>query len=170
MVVTPTPKAPSFLAPELLQLRVFGFGFSQDGDVRVGVLPDREEVVIRRFCFCHVDLHGIRSTDLKMRECADGLIDDKSAMVEDFLKLGPGFRAPMCCQISFPAQVEPRAQSSFSRPGSGALAMTTFQWFPSLVLAATIVPALAAETHCPGNAASLLLHLVDRHLFIVALA
>ncbi len=32
--------------------------------------------------------------------------------------------------------------------------MTTFQWFSSLVLAATIVPALAAETRCPGNAAS----------------
>jgi hypothetical protein len=48
--------------------------------------------------------------------------------------------------------------------------MTTFQWFASLVLAATIVPALAAETHCPGNAASLPLQLVNRHLFIVALA
>jgi hypothetical protein len=32
--------------------------------------------------------------------------------------------------------------------------MTTFKWFASLVLAATIVPALAAKTHCPGNAAS----------------
>ena len=45
--------------------------------------------------------------------------------------------------------------------------MTTFQWSASLVLAATIVPALAAETHCPGNAASVPLHLVNRHLFIV---
>jgi hypothetical protein len=45
--------------------------------------------------------------------------------------------------------------------------MKTFQWFASLVLAATIVPGLAAETHCPGNVASLPLHLVNRYLFIV---
>ena len=99
-------KAPSFLAPELLQLRVFVFGFSQDGDVRVGVFPEREEVVIGGFCFCHVALHGIRSGNLKMRERADGLIDDNSAMVEDSLKLSLGFRAPMCCQISFPAHID----------------------------------------------------------------
>ena len=48
--------------------------------------------------------------------------------------------------------------------------MKTFQWFAFLVLAATIVPALAAETHCAGNAASLPLHLVNRHLFIVAVS
>ena len=48
--------------------------------------------------------------------------------------------------------------------------MTTFQWFSSLVLATTIVPALVAETHCPGNAASLPLHLVNRHLFILAVS
>jgi hypothetical protein len=29
-----------------LQLRVFCFGLLQDGDVRVGVLPEREEILI----------------------------------------------------------------------------------------------------------------------------
>jgi hypothetical protein len=48
--------------------------------------------------------------------------------------------------------------------------MKSFQWIASLALAATIVPALAAETHCPGNAASLPLHLVNRHLFIIAVS
>jgi hypothetical protein len=33
--------------------------------------------------------------------------------------------------------------------------MTNFKSFASLVFAATIVPALPAETHCPGNVASL---------------
>jgi hypothetical protein len=32
--------------PELVQLGVFGFGFFQDGDVGVGVFPQREEVVV----------------------------------------------------------------------------------------------------------------------------
>ena len=48
--------------------------------------------------------------------------------------------------------------------------MTTFQWFASLVLAATIVPALAAETHCPGNVASVPFRFVDRHRIVLAVS
>jgi hypothetical protein len=45
--------------------------------------------------------------------------------------------------------------------------MESFKWFASLVLAATIVPAIAAETHCPGNVASLPLRFVNRHLIVL---
>ena len=48
--------------------------------------------------------------------------------------------------------------------------MTTFRWFASLVLAATIVPAPAAETHCPGNAASVPFRFVNRHLIVLAVS
>src|SRR3984885_15344213 len=48
--------------------------------------------------------------------------------------------------------------------------MTTFQWLPSLVLTATIVPAGAAETHCPGNAASVPLRLVNRHQIVLSVS
>jgi hypothetical protein len=48
--------------------------------------------------------------------------------------------------------------------------MTSFRWFPSLVLAATIVSALAAETHCPGNAASVPLHFVNRHQIVLSVS
>jgi Aspartyl protease len=48
--------------------------------------------------------------------------------------------------------------------------MATFQWFASLVLAATILPALAAETHCPGNVASVPFRFVDRHRIVVAVS
>jgi hypothetical protein len=48
--------------------------------------------------------------------------------------------------------------------------MTTFQWFASLVLATTIVPAIAAETHCPGNVASLPFRFVNRHLIVLAVS
>lgn len=48
--------------------------------------------------------------------------------------------------------------------------MTSFQWFASLVLAATIVPALAAETHCPGNVASVPFRLVNRHWIVLAVS
>jgi Aspartyl protease len=48
--------------------------------------------------------------------------------------------------------------------------MATFRWFASLVLATTIVPASAAETHCPGNAASVPLRFVNRHQIVLAVS
>jgi hypothetical protein len=41
----------------LLQLRVFGFRFFQDGDVGIGVFPEREEVIVGSQC---PDAGGIR--------------------------------------------------------------------------------------------------------------
>jgi hypothetical protein len=48
--------------------------------------------------------------------------------------------------------------------------MATFQWFASFVLATVIVPALAAETHCPGNVASVPFRFVNRHLIVLAVS
>src|SRR5437867_13336196 len=48
--------------------------------------------------------------------------------------------------------------------------MSTFKWFASLVLAATIVPALPAEPHCPGNVASVPLRLTNSHQRIVGVS
>jgi Aspartyl protease len=48
--------------------------------------------------------------------------------------------------------------------------MATLKWFASLVLAATILPALPAETHCPGNVASVPFRFVDRHRIVVAVS
>ena len=45
--------------------------------------------------------------------------------------------------------------------------MSTFKGFAAFVLAAAIVPALPAEPHCPGNVASVPLHLTNRHHMIV---
>jgi hypothetical protein len=48
--------------------------------------------------------------------------------------------------------------------------MSTFKWFASFVLAATILPALPAEPHCPGNVASVPLHLANSYQMIVAVS
>jgi hypothetical protein len=47
--------------------------------------------------------------------------------------------------------------------------MTSYKWLASLVLA-TMVPTLGAETHCPGNVASLPFRLVNRYQMIVAVS
>jgi Aspartyl protease len=48
--------------------------------------------------------------------------------------------------------------------------MSTFKWFASFLLAATLVPALPAEPHCPGNVASVPLRLTNSHQMIVAVS
>jgi Aspartyl protease len=48
--------------------------------------------------------------------------------------------------------------------------MTTFKWFGSLVLIATIAPTLLAESHCPGNVESLPFRLVNRHQIVLAVS
>src|ERR1700693_4248971 len=48
--------------------------------------------------------------------------------------------------------------------------MTSFKLFASLVLTATVVSTLSAETHCPGNAASVPLQIVNRHQLIVSVS
>ena len=48
--------------------------------------------------------------------------------------------------------------------------MATLQWFAAIFLAAIVLPVLSAETHCPGNVASVPLHLVDRHRIVVAVS
>jgi hypothetical protein len=48
--------------------------------------------------------------------------------------------------------------------------MTNFRCFASFVLVATIVPTLAAETHCPGNAASVPFRFANRHQIVLAVS
>jgi hypothetical protein len=48
--------------------------------------------------------------------------------------------------------------------------MSTFKWFASFVLAATVVPALPAEPHCPGNVAGTPLRLTNSQQMIVSVS
>jgi hypothetical protein len=48
--------------------------------------------------------------------------------------------------------------------------MANFKSFAWFVLAATVASNLGAETHCPGNVASLPFHFVNRHQIIVAVS
>lgn len=45
--------------------------------------------------------------------------------------------------------------------------MSTFKWLASMTFAATILPVLHAEPHCPGNVAGLRLRLVQRSQIII---
>jgi hypothetical protein len=60
-------RASQFGAPRLVQFRVLRFCCNEDGNVRVGILPEREEILIGRLGFGGVALDGIGSADLEMR-------------------------------------------------------------------------------------------------------
>ena len=89
----------------LLQLRVLRLGLLQDGNVGVGVFPEREEILICGSGFGGVALQHVGAGEAEMRECADGFVQHNPAMVEDFLELGGGFAALMRGQIGFAAHV-----------------------------------------------------------------
>jgi hypothetical protein len=52
---------------ELLQLRVLRLGLLEDGNVRVGVFPEREGILIGRLGLGGVALRGVGASDWPLR-------------------------------------------------------------------------------------------------------
>ena len=99
--------APSLLfevASGLLKLRVLRFRSDEDGNVWVGVFPDREEILIRRFRLLGVALHCVGAAEAEM---ASAPISSLSTiqMVKDLLEFGGGFASLMRRQVSLAAHV-----------------------------------------------------------------
>jgi hypothetical protein len=76
-----------------LQLGVFRLGLLEDRDVGVGVFPEIEEILVGSLGLGLVPRQNERSAALQVRQRADGIGGDDPAMIENFLKLGGGFRA-----------------------------------------------------------------------------
>jgi hypothetical protein len=50
-----------------LQLRILRLGLLQDGDVGIGVFPERKEVLVCRLAFNRIACHRVGATKLKVR-------------------------------------------------------------------------------------------------------
>jgi len=70
-----------FQALQLIQLCVVRLGLLQDGDIRVSVFPQGEEVLIRGAGFRRVALEGIGAGDADVGQHAQGPIADFLANV-----------------------------------------------------------------------------------------
>src|SRR6202022_1791480 len=87
----------------LLQLRILRLGFLQDGDVGVGVFPEREEVLVGGErpdaggigirALRGSRLQGIGTSHSQSRQRSRPAIPDDAAVVENLLKLGGGSAA-----------------------------------------------------------------------------
>src|SRR5580693_209472 len=93
----------------LLELRVFRPSSDEDGDVGVGVFPQREEILISRLGLGGVALQDIGSADLEMRECAPRKVHHQSSMVDELLKFRCRSISIVQHQIGFTTQIN-RAQ------------------------------------------------------------
>src|SRR5271169_975625 len=96
---------------KLFQLRVLGFRSDEDGNIGVGVLPKREEILIRSFGPGLVARQNKRSPELQIRQRADGIQPHETAMIENLLKLGRRFRIPARGNESLTAHIG-RVQSA----------------------------------------------------------
>ena len=92
--------------PQSLQLRVFRFRSDEDRNVRVGVFPEREEILIGRLGLGGVALHGVGTGQSQVRQCADGIIPHHAGVVENLLELGGGSAALVRRQISLATQID----------------------------------------------------------------
>ena len=89
-----------------MQFHELGFSLLQDGNLRVGVLPKCEEILIRSACFDGFTLRGECTSDFKMCEGADGRVQNNSAVVQNLLELGCRFAASPCHQVGLTTQVD----------------------------------------------------------------
>src|SRR5262245_51083310 len=71
-----------------LQFGVLRFGLLENRDVGVRVLPEHEKSLVGSFRLRLIPRQSERSTELQVRQCADGIRAHDTAMIENFLKLG----------------------------------------------------------------------------------
>src|SRR5262249_6360189 len=88
-----------------LQFGVFSFGLLQDGDVRVGVFPEGEEILISSARMGLVACQGVRARQSQMRQCRDWGIPNNLAMLKDLMKFYGRFFSLARIQVRLPSNV-----------------------------------------------------------------
>jgi hypothetical protein len=100
------------------KLRVFRFGSNEDGNIRVGLFPETEEILICRLGFGSVALQNIGASEAEMGERPCRTIPQQPAMVQDFLEFCDCGRALLCAQVRFGANVNGIQTDEMRRPVS----------------------------------------------------
>ena len=101
---------------ESLQLRVLGFGFFQNGDVGIGVFPQREELFvggegmqpgrIAARAGGTSRLQRVSACDTQMRQSSRPAVPDDPTMIENLLELVGGGRALSGSQVGLAAHIK----------------------------------------------------------------
>ena len=84
----------------LMQGGVFALGFFQDGDIRVGVLPQCQEILVSNFGFCGIAGERVGAARTEMCQSTYRVVDDHAAVIEKFLVFDGRFLALLGKQVS----------------------------------------------------------------------
>ena len=97
-------QSPAQIAFQLRQFRVLRLGFLQNGDLRIGIFPEGEEILIRGLGFRGVARHGISTSNTEMGDCSQWEVENDTAMIEKLPELSSSGCAVMRCQLEMPTQ------------------------------------------------------------------
>src|SRR6266496_1057707 len=89
----------------LLQLRILRLGLLQDGNVRVGIFPEGEEVLIRSAGFRGVPLHRVCARQAKPGQRTQWKVSHRAPVIDEFLIFRRRFFASMQPQIGFASYI-----------------------------------------------------------------
>ena len=77
-----------------LELGVLRLCLPEHRNVRVGVLPQREELLVRSLRLGLFARQRVRPSQLQIRQRANRIVGNDSVMVDDFLKFGGSIGTP----------------------------------------------------------------------------
>src|SRR5580704_2748818 len=89
----------------LVQLGVLCFSPPQDGDGGVGVLPERQEVLVGDTGSGSVTGETIGATELQICQSADDFVSHQTTMVKNLPKLRSSSLPSMCGQVGLSAKI-----------------------------------------------------------------
>ncbi len=89
-----------------LQDGVFCLGFFQDGDIGVGILPEREEILVGSLCLDLISRQSKRSAELQVSQCAPCEVPHQAVMVDELLKFCCRPISVMEHKIGFATQID----------------------------------------------------------------
>ena len=90
---------------QLLQLRVLRLGLLQDGNIRVGVFPEGQEIPIGGAGFGRVALHGVGTRQFEAGQCAPWEVHHQSSVINEFLKFRCRSVAVVQHEIGLPTHI-----------------------------------------------------------------
>src|SRR5215469_1129765 len=98
----------SFVPVISVQFGVLRFGLFQYGYVGIGILPNREKVLVRGLRLICLPCHGVSAPKTQKRECADDIDTYRPFVVDDLLKLGDCLRSLTRCQVCLSPEIRDR--------------------------------------------------------------
>ena len=88
-----------------MYLLVLSSGLFQDGDFRIGILPELQEIVVGKLGVRPIIGHHVCPRQLKARHRADRIADHDSAMIQNSLELGHRFHSAVRRKIGFASDI-----------------------------------------------------------------